>query len=239
MRISSKEQIAGIPALEARKILRLFRLSNYPQDAKDLGYRLKRESEERIAGMLNALADDGYLDKHPDGYFPTAKGRSLALASAFPPIKRARADKLVSDMVDRIKGINSNQDYLWEVKLAVVFGSYARGEDSLSDVDIGIHLIRRPLPANEDYIDRAKVRIDLAYEQGMCFQSFLQELAWPETEVWKTIKGGKRQLSIHDMNHDPERDMILNGPHIVLLGEAIAKNNLVGFSGITSELTSN
>ncbi|HYX38928.1 MAG TPA: nucleotidyltransferase domain-containing protein [Oligoflexus sp.] len=219
MRISSKEKIAQMPALEARKILRLFRDNNCHQPVEGIAYRLKIDNNEEALRLLDALTHEGYLDRTHEGYFPTPKGNSLALASANPPIKRARAEKMVAEMLERIQKINTNPDYLWRVALVVVFGSFVRGEELLSDVDVGVRLVRRPGLANEVYGQQSKERVELARKQGKRFGSYIDEIVWPSTEVWNAVKSRTIGLSLHDMDQADEREMILAGTHEVLLGE--------------------
>ena len=98
MRIDAHDTIAGLPAREARYILR--RLA--PRDMigrGDLAWLL-RTSERRAGRLLKGLEAEGYLERIPlrlgSAWILTERGNALRMATAAKAIRRTTADRLVA-----------------------------------------------------------------------------------------------------------------------------------------------
>lgn len=205
MRIRSTDVLFGLPALELRHFLR--RIDSWNgfdlKDARDVRPMSRNAAKQLIA----ELADAGYLEPAKE-YKPgtprwrlSVKGRALTIASAARPIRRATADRLLAEFLDRVDAVNADTGFLFRVTEAAVFGSYLGNEPTLGDVDVGIRLKSR-LPPDADPVEYGAARVDLAMEKGRVFNGWFAALDWPYREVWLKLKSRSRGLSLHDMESD-------------------------------------
>src|ERR1700730_11228333 len=137
-------QIAGHPAIAVRNMLRRF----YSGFSKFHVVGRFNVSPHEADEVIKQLLDGGYVefDERQDGadyYKPTGKGVKLIQASAVNKMPRAKAEQIVAQLMKRVGEINANAEYVYRVSTVIVFGSYARGEPLLSDVDIATELKRK------------------------------------------------------------------------------------------------
>jgi hypothetical protein len=141
MRLSRGEQIAGIPAADARQLMRRFD-DAAPETMMgswiDIGSRTSAE-------VARAFEDAGYLKFHEIGrdgaisWESTIKGSALAQATFGRPIKRATAERLLAEVIDRAKRFNADASHLIDITELVVFDSYVDpGVQRLGDLDLGV-----------------------------------------------------------------------------------------------------
>lgn len=150
MNIDPSEQLAGLPILEIRRLLRRLKqfhgilylsyggyvrlvqeiLDISPYQARQVGKALKQERYvERYRGLDNKT------------YWTTSlKGSALALASAARPLRRATAEKKLAEFLDRVRHVRDSPEFLYKVKKVVVFGSYLTSKERISDIDLGLSL---------------------------------------------------------------------------------------------------
>jgi hypothetical protein len=163
-------------------------------------------SKRRTNRLMAQLAGEGYIEPHPeqadglDRWHLTVKGRALSYASAAPPIRRRTADRIVRELLDRIDAINANDELVYVVTEAVVFGSYLTDTQQLSDVDIGFRLARRRPEARPR--EETKRRVAIARQRGREFRSWSEQFSWAYTEILLLLKSRSRGLSLHDMEDD-------------------------------------
>jgi predicted nucleotidyltransferase len=202
MNINPTDQIAGFPVLEIR---RLFRVSeNGLLDEHRAADRLKI-SLSRARKLIRDLHKLGYIEKVKEGSFGyqgwnlTIKGNALKLASAAKPLTRKTADKKLEEFLQRVHEIRSNPNYIFKVKSVHVFGSYLHEKVRLGDIDLAIEL--QPKEADPDRFQKLRQqRIDAAIRGDRHFSSFLEQIMWPENEVWKKLKSRSRCLSLHRLD---------------------------------------
>lgn len=208
MHIDPKTTIAGIPALEARKLV-----SNIPYEAN--GFSVKCLS--RRFGITQNLAQLRILAFETEGYFEkivddgkksrwqlTIKAASLAQSSAAKKVKRDTADKHYQAFFERIREINANDAYLYQVTKVVLFGSYLSSNNSVSDIDLFIWINRKP-QFEAEFRSIREQRTKEMLSQGRRFKDYVEKLAWPELDVRKYLKNGSRVIRIQPFNEGYER----------------------------------
>ncbi len=189
------EEIAGLPAVQVRNMLR--RADH--KFTRTLVEDHFEVSASRANKIIQALSTDGYIESAAGCYELTIKGEKLTQASAMGRIPRERAERIVAGLAKRVDEVIGNPDYVYGISAAVVFGSYVRRESFLGDVDIAERLERRAKDQNEH--ERCeKARIAVAHENGRRFQNFVDQLFWPEHEVFLYLKARTRGLSLHSFD---------------------------------------
>jgi len=209
MRVTKGETVCGMDALELRDVFR--RAHQYSRHW--LGHELGLTPSE-IHQLVESLCAEGYVRQYPEGselYVLTVKGSALRMASAARPITRATATRLVQDVVCRAQQVNEG-DYAYKVGAVVVFGSYCDpAAERLSDVDIAVLWIQV-----DDFDSVSKERIRLAFASGRNFSTDLEEMAWPETEVKRHLRGRSPCISLHDYKRTFE--IVVSGPNECVFG---------------------
>lgn len=198
MRVSKQMTIAGLPAVAMRDVFKALRNSDW--DIHDLSRRLGVSPEE-ASNIADSLVADGYIElvlEHDGGavFTATTKGAALSNASAAKPITRKTADRLVKGIVERAAQINATPHFLHHVTKVYAFGSYLTDRIDLGDIDVAVELRRKVdgeafISASQEYADRLAA-------QGQRFPNFTARLFCAEADLYKTLRGGSRAISIHE-----------------------------------------
>ena len=201
MRIDPKGSIAGRPALEIRNLLR--RGMGYQWTSMFVCERLD-VSEAEAQRVIDELLREGYIER--DDTFPghlrwrnTVAGNALAMASAAKPVRRATAEKKVTEFLERVRRVNEDAYYLYKVTRVEVFGSYLTDREKLNDVDIAVELEPRYLDGDQQQAYEQE-RVQEAARQGRTFRHFTDAMAWPRTETLLFLKSRSRTISLHDIS---------------------------------------
>ncbi len=228
-------QIAGLSGLTVRNMLRrVHRLLD-----ANLVSRQCKVAVPEAKEVIGQLARDGFIafseqERGTDYYTVTKKGKKLAQASATTKMPRTRADRIIRDFMKRVKEVNANADYMFRVSTVVLYGSYVRGEQQLSDVDIAVDLEGKWDSTDErQHREWAEERADVAIAQGRSFPTFVDELCWPHREVMLHLKARTRGLSLNPLDDFIAMNKDRNFAYDVLLGdmarvwEQVTRENLV------------
>jgi len=105
---------------------------------------LRKERAEAEA-IVRALVEAGLAvpksSRGMNGCATTQLARSFGSQTAARPITRQTADHVLSQLLERVNQVNSNEYFLAKVTKVVVLGSYLRTDaDRLSDLDIAVEL---------------------------------------------------------------------------------------------------
>jgi predicted nucleotidyltransferase len=164
---------------------------------------LKKIPEQTAAAkvLVEALLADGIItraDAHPLDetvwYETTDKGQSLKMAGFTPRMNRAKAEALLSSMLERVAQINADPELLHWVTEVRVFGSYLTDTDDLGDLDVAISLERRI--HGRSYTDAAHA---LARKRSPSLD-FFNRLAYPDRLIRQLIKNRSPRISVHDVS---------------------------------------
>lgn len=124
----------------------------------------------------------------------TVAGTALAKARIGKPMKRAKADALVSDLLRRVEEVNEDPDSPFEVVSVEVFGSYAdRTRAELGDVDL--RLLYRAKPGTD--LDAANKAAVARAEQADRSLSNFDYLGWLiERDFQSRLRGRSNRFDI-------------------------------------------
>ena len=200
MRLRRGDQIAGIPATDARALMRRF---GDPQPESRIGSWIDtgiRTSTE----IARTFQDAGYLRVSVvhDGqtyWETTIRGNALAQASFGRPITRATADRHLAGVIDRAKRFNADESHLVDITELIVFGSYLDPEvQHLGDLDLGVCFHSR-IPDTTGPAGRSEI---LRYTEasGRHFRSLLAALSWPEREALLILRNRSAVINITTEN---------------------------------------
>ena len=204
MNIDPKDELAGFPILEIRRLLKKSRGGAIDEGraTKLLGVTLPRAQK-----LIQDLKKQGYLEKVKEGSLGfqgwnlTVKANALSNASAAKPITRVTADKKLNEFFNRVEKIRTDSNYLYKVKSVHIFGSYSQQKERISDIDLAIELQPKE-PDPKKLVEFSRQRIATAIDLGKSFGNIFEELSWPQTEVWNLLKSRSRCLSLHDFDKD-------------------------------------
>jgi hypothetical protein len=156
MRLDRNSFVAGRPVKEVRDGLR--RLGHYSFAAKrivDIYYPERREDRYKDRRPHRVDPTDALLaarliepDKeHPGNFRVSDKGIRLRCAKLLSPITRAKAETLMSALLQRIVAANADEKFCQRIHEARVYGSYITDAPILNDIDLNIDLVcKEPWP---------------------------------------------------------------------------------------------
>jgi predicted nucleotidyltransferase len=201
MKIDRSTRIAGHDIKRVRDFLR--NIDNRSWTATAIAEHFKIESADTLIAELIRL---GYLERDEPFHSETDVWYSHGLNAArlinvrfLKRINRDRADELVAGFLQRVREVNASTYFLYVVAEVRAFGSYIDpSKCDFGDIDIAIHLERRPLEISDDgFVERALKR---ATDSGRHFSNFGQQLFFAQHEVLQFLKARKSHLSLHEMD---------------------------------------
>ena len=203
MKLNSNDLICGI---KAKLIRDLFAKHEQIQDPKGpyatdftvLGLSTKKD----IRLFIEKLENEGYYAKKttPDKYtYWGRENKALGITNVkfIKRISRAKADKILSSLIERIRQLKEDSYYISYVTEARVFGSYLddKAED-LGDIDVQIDLGLKPGYTHEQ---STKISLERSRHKSL---NFLMHICYAnETEPNLFLKNHNRYLSF---NVDPK-----------------------------------
>lgn len=145
MRITRGEKINNIPLVKIRDYFENIWRVGFSKKCIRYHFNLSiRGTHSLIKELLqnnyikNAVHDGEriFLDKNSE-YELTEKGHRLCSAKASSPINKAKADRILSEFMQRVIEVNSDDYYLFKVEKLLLFGSYLNTESNdFGDIDI-------------------------------------------------------------------------------------------------------
>lgn len=139
-----------------------------------------------VLSVLPVLPSSGALEAGRGG--PDKKTQNCLMLGH--SAKRPEDDVLVG-LLDRVEQYNSDPDKILTVKAVAVFGSFLGQTQKLGDLDVAVKYEDRNLDR-----DRAKTALAYASKSGRQFCTFVDQLAWPETELRQVLKARKRTIRL-------------------------------------------
>ena len=220
MRIDPNAAIGGYPALKVRKLVRRLNSLLF-WSVETVQVILRTERTEAVA-MVQALVEAGLAVPEPgrgvDIWRTTQLAQTFGSATAAKPITRETADKLLSQLLERVDRVNRDEHFLAKITKVVLLGSYLRPEiNRLSDVDIAVEL--QPKERNWDRLREAtQERVETLRTTGHRFRNWLEAECWWHVEAFKFLKGQSRAISLID--YKAEQAFVDKVPHKVLFSSA-------------------
>lgn len=189
VRLQSGVPVAGLDPDVARDLARA--CNTYRSNAATVAHLVHRP-ERTVRKELQQLAAAGFLDQQRDregmNWLTTIAGNALAMASFLKPIPRAKADKLLAQVLSRATAYNADETKPRLISEIRVFGSYLDPViEVLGDLDLFLAMAERP------GVDA------MAYSQasGRTFNTFYDQLTWPDLEVIRILKNRSPYISVH------------------------------------------
>jgi hypothetical protein len=201
MRIEKDQLIAGIPARDLRRFMR-----------EAAGYIIRARTVTEVLGFskrsalkfLRALQAEGLVAVTEDFWEATERGHALAMATAAVPLRRATAERLIEQVVERAQEINRNDGLAYRVHWLALFGSSLAGAERPNDVDVACALTAR--------FDGEKQRTleDERREARGRFANSSEWAVWPKLEILKRLKARSHRLSIQEFGSSASKRSIIS-----------------------------
>jgi predicted nucleotidyltransferase len=169
---------------------------NYVKYALDI-------SDDQAGALLIEMEKQGLIEpqkvKEETRWVNTLKGNSLALAKANKPLLRKTADRIMTELMERITRVNNDPYFLYKVNKIIIFGSYLTDSLTMNDIDIAIDLVPKEVN-HEMHITLREQRSQFLAENGKHFRHYTEYLAASEVEIYVTLRANSRHLSFHSIN---------------------------------------
>ena len=209
MKIDKNKRINNIPIIKIRNFLRRFSRGSSEDLLTHISghFNLTKQEAPKI---IEALVEEGYIEKEGEVYYCTIKGNALSNVRFIKRMNKEKADKEFSEFMKRVENLNQNNEFIYQVKRIVIFGSYLNPENKdFGDIDIGIEL--EPRIKDKKVFELAENEIiSNAIENGKVFSNIIDELFYPQDLVFKYLKNKSRYISIHRMDQVEGLNAIYN-----------------------------
>jgi len=203
--------IAGLPIKTVRDAIREMNrhdINGYGWSVENLAADMKI-SATHAKWLCETLREQGVLERKPQPdtrwhqrgmyYGMGETGSRFINASMLKRIDRAKVNKLIARLIERVKDINADNNLCHFVNEIRLFGSAMDGEaESFGDIDICYVMARRKLPPEQNsWTDWNVARADLS---GHCGMMFVNKVFYGEIEVKRILKHGSPYISLHDLD---------------------------------------
>jgi hypothetical protein len=217
MRIDSSNELEGVALPEIRAAFRELGLDGIiSTDFIRQRFRLSKPRAERLIAALQGLRLVKPIPtrrprhRATGEWLLTDQGIRLRAATAASPIRRTTADRLLSDLLDRIEILNGDDRFLGRVQKAVVFGSYIGNAEHIGDIDVAVEIVRRE-PDFDKHTQANNRRVAEGLAAGRRFSNILEQAFWWQKEAFLFLRNRKRGLSLQD--YGPIKDIVAASPH--------------------------
>lgn len=196
MLIGRDQIIAGMSAPAVRDVMR--RLS---------GRSMRYDALEELVGEAGAqdpvatsreLAELGLVERteHSSDDDPwvttTVAGTALGKARIGTPMARSKAEKVLVEVLDRVREVNADPDALWWVESVELFGSLNDPtREAVGDVDLRVLIKARHDSETHFELTKAAARAS-----GRRFSSLIDELFYASLEFQRRIRGRSNRVDI-------------------------------------------
>ena len=123
---------------------------------------------------------------------------------------RKTAKMVLKNIKKRIQEVNQNDEFIYKVNKAVLFGSYINStKEKIGDLDIALYveLKNKVISEEEQNLKRAR--------NSNSYVPFILRFIYGKEEVFKYIKNRKQILELHDGNKVDEDAKKLNVPNYI------------------------
>lgn len=199
--VNKLDTVAGIPLIGIRNFLRHYRNgASFTVAEVETELGVPRTQAELVT---RAMVDAGFAEPRAEqdrsasksGYSVTKLGSRLCVARFVKRITRARADDLVTQMLERVAEINARDELVFRVKRVRAFGSYASEAPEVGDIDLAVDWEQRH--PDRDIIEQLLARADAS---GKSLNTYMARLNYGEVEVDRLLKGRSPYISIQGAN---------------------------------------
>jgi hypothetical protein len=203
--------IAGLPIKTVRDAIREMNrhdVNDYGWIVDNLAAYIKISSTQ-AEWLCETLAEQGVLERKPQPdtrwhergiyYSVSETGTRFINATMLRRIDRAKVNKLIAGLIERVKKINANNNLCHFINEIRLFGSAMDGKaESFGDIDICYVMARRKVPPeHKSWTDWNVARAHLSGRRNMMF---ISKLCYGYTEVMRMLKNGSPHISLHDLD---------------------------------------
>ena len=123
---------------------------------------------------------------------------------------RKTAKMVLKNIKKRIQEVNQNDEFIYKVNKAVLFGSYINStKEKIGDLDIALYVELKNKVISEEEQNFKRARNSNSYVP------FILRFIYGKEEVFKYIKNRKQILELHDGNKVDEDAKKLNVPKYI------------------------
>src|SRR5262249_16987763 len=135
-------------------------------------------NELQAKGLIEPYVSTSGETISPDWFQVSSLGVRLANVQLVPRIPRAKAEKIVADMLARARVINDTPELLYWISKITVFGSFITDTKDVGDIDISVEVKPKMGDPGMDRLGRPwKVALlERARNSGRQFSTYGQEL---------------------------------------------------------------
>lgn len=218
MLIQRSQEILGMPAVTMRGIVSELYRTAYTTRAlqelapggvsgEDLHKRLRADGyiEPADPGMPYRLHDDEQnSDAPPVIWTTTVKGSALAKARIGRPMPREKGERLVDELLSRVRAVNESPDGVYWIEWVDLFGSITDPDrHELGDVDVHVLAVGR-FEGREQQLKERELA-DRASRDGRRFHDMFERLAYPQKALERVLRNRSKLIDLQLDIHSPDR----------------------------------
>jgi hypothetical protein len=154
-------------------------------------------NELQAKGLIEPYVSPSGETISPDWFQVSPLGLRLANVRLIPRISRAKAEKIVADMLARARIINDTPELLFWISKITVFGSFITDAKDVGDIDLFVEMKAKMGEPGKDRLGRdwTVALLERARNSDQQFSTYSQELDYAEVEVARLLKNRNPYLA--------------------------------------------
>lgn len=198
MKEDSKSLLAGQPNLLVRSLLMQGIDEVWDEWLVQYVLKVERPLAEQI---IEELAEKGLIEpvRSQAGrkrlWETSIAGQAMTGIIRIRPMPREAVERKLSELVAKMETVRDDPYYLYQIRQAVVYGSYLGEDEALNSLDLAVSLepkeSDRKLQAEQE-----RRRAIEAGQAGVTFASRTHEANWPQQEVLNFLNSRSRIVKV-------------------------------------------
>jgi predicted nucleotidyltransferase len=144
-------------------------------------------------GLIEAVARQGRFEA-------SSLGSRLINLRLLPRIDRAKAERMLAALLERVREVNARTELLYRVKRVHVFGSFITDAPDLGDIDLALELERKQAEIEHAGGKWIAALLARAEASGKRFSTYSGMVGYAELEVRRLLKARSPYLEFHSFD---------------------------------------
>jgi hypothetical protein len=148
---------------------------------------------KELKALVENLLSYGYIEEYlPDYYQLSIRGKVLSESTIKKIMSTNIANKKIEEVLGRVKRVNKESFYLFNVTSVKLFGGYLQEKENIKHLNFIVELEQKEKD-NKEYDKLARERIR---ESNKNFSNIIQEIYFPSNQVLEYLKSGLHNVVI-------------------------------------------
>lgn len=144
--------------------------------------------------FIEQLEEEGFIEKleFMEAWRTMVRGNILAVIPIKRLITREVAEQKIQNFIERVKKVNEDPYFLYNINSVKVYGEYINNTQLLNKINLLIALVAK----EKDPEKHEKLESQREINATRNFSNIVKRLFYPQTEICEFLKGGVHNIEV-------------------------------------------